>query len=226
LEFVRVIPGKNCSSPTPAAVSRPCLAYWPTPSWTTGTAGNPDSDLVCQRFDGCSKPRLALGHGVLAPLIDIAGQRFGRLTVAGRAGTGATGEAKWLCRCDCGNRTIARGYSLRNCETTSCGCYGRLTGAMNAKHGHARHYKQSPEYRAWASMLARCYRPTHDAFRWYGGVGITVCKRWRNIRLFRWYGSETSSRFYPPSRTRRGLDGVGADNRGCARNAAHQVPAD
>jgi hypothetical protein len=38
----------------------------------------------------------------------------------------------------------------------------------------------SPEYRAWANLVARCYRPTHQALRWYGGAGIKVCKRWRN----------------------------------------------
>jgi hypothetical protein len=27
--------------------------------------------------------------------------------------------------------------------------------------------------------MARCYRPTSDAFPWYGGAGIEVCKRWR-----------------------------------------------
>jgi hypothetical protein len=38
----------------------------------------------------------------------------------------------------------------------------------------------TPEYRAWAALLARCYRPTSDAFPWYGAAGIKVCKRWRH----------------------------------------------
>jgi hypothetical protein len=54
---------------------------------------------------------------------------------------------------------------------------------MNIKHGHTRHYQQSAEYCAWATLLARCYRPTHQAFPWYGGAGIKVCKRWRSSFL-------------------------------------------
>lgn len=34
-------------------------------------------------------------------------------------------------------------------------------------------------YRKWDSMIARCYRPSHPAFKWYGGSGVTVCDRWR-----------------------------------------------
>lgn len=34
-------------------------------------------------------------------------------------------------------------------------------------------------YRKWDSMLGRCYRPSHPAWKWYGGRGITVCDRWR-----------------------------------------------
>jgi hypothetical protein len=54
---------------------------------------------------------------------------------------------------------------------------------MNTKHGHAKGYRKSPEYRAWSSLLARCCRPTSDAFPWYGGAGIKACKRWRNSFL-------------------------------------------
>lgn len=46
-------------------------------------------------------------------------------------------------------------------------------------HGHARNGKWSPEYTVWASMMTRCYKPNHKAFKWYGGKGITVCQSWR-----------------------------------------------
>jgi hypothetical protein len=29
-------------------------------------------------------------------------------------------------------------------------------------------------------MIARCYNPKHNCFRYYGARGITVCERWRN----------------------------------------------
>jgi hypothetical protein len=116
----------------------------------------------------------------MTAVTEMVGERFGRLTVVRRSGTDTGGGATWLCRCDCGNRTIVRSADLRRGKTKSCGCYGRLTGTTNTKHGHARHYQKSPEYRAWSSLLARCYRPTSDAFPWYGGAGIKACKRWRN----------------------------------------------
>jgi len=34
-------------------------------------------------------------------------------------------------------------------------------------------------YRKWDSMIGRCYRVSHPAFKYYGGRGITVCDRWR-----------------------------------------------
>src|SRR5581483_2074162 len=33
--------------------------------------------------------------------------------------------------------------------------------------------------RTWAVMIRRCYDPRHDAFRYYGAEGITVCESWR-----------------------------------------------
>jgi hypothetical protein len=116
----------------------------------------------------------------LTAIKDMTRLRFGCLTVLRRAGSDARGKAKWACRCDCGNRTVVSGRSLRSGKTISCGCRGSRTGTMNIKHGHTRHYQQSPEYRAWAILVARCSRSTHGAFRWYGGAGIKVCKRWRN----------------------------------------------
>lgn len=32
-------------------------------------------------------------------------------------------------------------------------------------------------------MIARCYRPTHPAFKYYGARGVTVCDRWRKSFL-------------------------------------------
>lgn len=56
-----------------------------------------------------------------AHLKDESGKRYGYLTVLYRAGT-KNGCATWLCQCDCGNQTIVYGSTLRNGETTSCGC--------------------------------------------------------------------------------------------------------
>jgi hypothetical protein len=51
---------------------------------------------------------------------------------------------------------------------------------MNTTHGHLKSYQATSEYIAWRGMIARCYQPHNYGFRWYGGRGIRVCKRWRD----------------------------------------------
>ena len=58
---------------------------------------------------------------------DLAGLRFGRLTVLRRKGS-ERGAATWLCRCDCGAKTIVTGVRLRLGRTRSCGCFARQVG--------------------------------------------------------------------------------------------------
>ena len=56
----------------------------------------------------------------MAKLIDLTGQRFGRLTVIEKTNSkpGNT-NAVWLCRCDCGREVAVRGISLRKGESKS-----------------------------------------------------------------------------------------------------------
>ena len=48
---------------------------------------------------------------------DLAGRRFGKLVAQKYVG-----KRKWLCKCDCGNETVALNYNLKSGSTTSCGC--------------------------------------------------------------------------------------------------------
>ena len=59
-------------------------------------------------------------------LIDETDNRYGRLLVFERSikESKRTG-AWWLCSCDCGNWTEVQGESLRNGNSTSCGCKTR-----------------------------------------------------------------------------------------------------
>lgn len=59
-----------------------------------------------------------------AGLIDMVGQRFGRLVVteyAGKRRKDQTG-ALWKCKCDCGGEKLVPRRSLINGTTKSCGC--------------------------------------------------------------------------------------------------------
>lgn len=33
-------------------------------------------------------------------------------------------------------------------------------------------------------MKSRCYRPTEDSFKWYGGKGVAVCEEWHDFKAF------------------------------------------
>jgi hypothetical protein len=37
---------------------------------------------------------------------------------------------------------------------------------------------ERPEHYIWRSMHARCYNPKQQSYKYYGALGITVCKRW------------------------------------------------
>lgn len=107
-------------------------------------------------------------------IIDLAGQRFGRLLVLEKAKKNKTEKIKWKCRCDCGNERVVLAASLRGGKTKSCGCL--LKEGSHKTHGKS----HTPEYKIWAGMIQRCTNPKTDNYKHYGGRGITVCERWRN----------------------------------------------
>jgi len=60
----------------------------------------------------------------LNKLIDLTGQKFGRLTVIKRVENDKWGAAYWLCKCNCelGKEFVVRGGHLRSGMVRSCGC--------------------------------------------------------------------------------------------------------
>jgi hypothetical protein len=112
---------------------------------------------------------------------DISGRRFGLLVVRHCAAQGThTKQSSWSCACDCGETVVVRRGNLTSGNTTSCGCAKRAASkARGLRHGHYIDGKQSPEYRSWASMIARCTNPNAESYERYGGRGITICESWR-----------------------------------------------
>lgn len=122
-------------------------------------------------------------------LIDLTGQRFGRLTVVERAGQTAAGVVVWACVCDCGTICDVQGNSLRNGRTKSCGCLrfeknlSRILN-WNVAQGFDGHV-YTRLYHVWAGMRERCSNPNAPNYRLYGGRGIYVCKEWdESFELF------------------------------------------
>lgn len=58
----------------------------------------------------------------MGKLIDITGQRFGRLTVIKRSTPIGISPIKWRCQCDCGNICDITARNLKSGITQSCGC--------------------------------------------------------------------------------------------------------
>jgi len=57
-------------------------------------------------------------------LIDLVGQRFGRLVVLSLA-VSLKNAVRWNCICDCGIKSVVHGSSLTKGNTKSCGCLSR-----------------------------------------------------------------------------------------------------
>lgn len=60
-------------------------------------------------------------------MINMTGQKIGKLTVIERDIARKSGAAYWICKCDCGNTISVRGNNLRdkNHPTQSCGCLNK-----------------------------------------------------------------------------------------------------
>lgn len=121
-------------------------------------------------------------------LIDLTGQRFGRLTVICRCDDNKS-ELKchttlWICKCDCGKTKIEKSSALREGRVVSCGCYIReITidrNIRNSKHGQC----DTRLYRVWNGMLRRCECKSAGSYKNYGAIGITVCKEWHDYTNF------------------------------------------
>lgn len=122
----------------------------------------------------------------MSQLINMVGQRFGRLTVIKLSEKRTySGGTKWICKCDCGNTTeVSRTHLIRG-GVKSCGCYAKdyaknVTSKREFKHG----YSDKKIYYVWQQMKARCNNPNEKAFRRYGGRGIKICSEWQGKNGF------------------------------------------
>lgn len=113
----------------------------------------------------------------MGKIIDLTGQRFGRLTVIEKAGVNKHHASLWKCQCDCGGSTVVAGSSLKIGNTRSCGCIQRKrtqeTLTTHCGSGTRLH-------RIWKMMKQRCYNKNSADYMRYGGRGITICDEWLN----------------------------------------------
>ncbi len=117
----------------------------------------------------------------MSALQDLTGRRFGRLLARQISETRRGGRISWDCLCDCGNSFVATAKSLKNGNTSSCGCFRReVTGKSRRTHGRSHDSMHS----TWLAMNDRCCNPNTPTYAYYGGRGIKVCDRWRGTNGF------------------------------------------
>ena len=99
-------------------------------------------------------------------IIDLIGQRFGRLAVVRFDSVKPSKSSRWECLCECGTSLV----------TKSCGCiHKEVTAGRTRTHG----LTETKTYTAWANMIMRCENKNLACWPNYGGRGISVCAEWR-----------------------------------------------
>lgn len=113
--------------------------------------------------------------------VDLSGQKFGLLTVVAFSHVDELRRAIWVCACECGGQTKLAASILRSGHTRSCGCMLAKRLALGTlRHGKSK----SPIWATWIRMHQRCYAPSTQRFKNYGGRGITVCEPWHTFENF------------------------------------------
>lgn len=116
------------------------------------------------------------------------GERYGHWTVLRRLEVFCDGRRECLCKCDCGTVKYVNIYHLVKGASTNCGCVGAKKTAERNKICKRIHGGTAGEngrlYNVYRGMIKRCYLKSNNAYRNYGGRGITVCDEWRGQHGF------------------------------------------
>ena len=122
------------------------------------------------------------------------GQKFGKLTVISFHhkkervyGNRRRTFCYYLCKCDCGNETIvAKDFLIKKKNPTkSCGCISKnFLRSLTMTHGKS----NTRLFRIWAHIKDRCFNENNDAYKNYGGRGISMCLEWKNdfMSFYNW----------------------------------------
>lgn len=115
---------------------------------------------------------------------ELKGKVFNRLKVLEYVG-----NSKWICECQCGNKTIVSTTKLKTGHTKSCGCLKKETGLKKAKIMQEKNkkYKMLPYdekqkriQRIWYCMQERC----RNENSYCGKKKIKVCEEWQEFENF------------------------------------------
>ena len=125
-----------------------------------------------------------MGDIIVGKFRDITGQRFGKLVAIRRVGVKEYPSGGhltlWECRCDCGNTTVVNLAALVTGNTRTCGCSHRGENAAIAKIARKHGKSKTRLYILWKQIKKRCNNPHDMVYKYYGALGVKVCKEWEN----------------------------------------------
>lgn len=113
------------------------------------------------------------------------GDVFGNWTIVEILPKTVNYHKHFICKCVCGKTKEIDAYNVLSGKSTSCGCVRDLkTKERMTKHGQ----KQTRLYNIWCSMKERCNNPNSQAYKDYGGRGISICKDWQDdyMNFYNW----------------------------------------
>jgi len=106
--------------------------------------------------------------------IDLTGQRFGKLVVKKQLEKrGNRGQIRWECICDCGNKHITSGESIRSGKSKSCGC-NRLTPPNKEKDREIAIWKQLYKSTIEKRSKKKGYK-SDISFKYFKEISLQKC---------------------------------------------------
>lgn len=96
-------------------------------------------------------------------MIDMIGQKFGKLTVLEECEERSKDRQKiYLCECECGSTSVVRGGCLRGGKTKSCGCITKTVNGLS----------HDPLYRRCYKAYERTHSDGKDYHKTYQDKGV------------------------------------------------------
>lgn len=134
------------------------------------------TELRSNQLRSLTTPSCGCGRPVKGE--DLSGKKFGKLLVLDREDVSDGKTYKWNCLCDCGNSIKVKRGALTSKNTQSCGCM-RVESLKEFNATQGTHKLSSTRaYGIYMKMISRCFDPTNNDYKDYGGRGIGVSSRW------------------------------------------------
>ena len=112
----------------------------------------------------------------------MIGKRFGRLVIMSYTRVGKSHHKYFLCRCDCGTTKEVSITHLRSGKIRSCGC---LWQDQKTEYRKTHGGRRDALYAVWCGVKERCLNPNCQAYKNYGGRGITIADEWLDYAVFK-----------------------------------------